>query len=122
MALSFCKKPAANEARVFFVSPQDGATVTSPVKVQMGVTGMKVQPAGPITEGTGHHHIIVNGTSLEKGKAVPADEKHIHYGKGQTEAELKLEPGQYTLTLQFADGAHQSYGKELSSSIKITVK
>ena len=53
---------------------------------------------------------------------VPADATHLHFGKGQTETMLKLTPGKHTLTLQFADGAHQSYGPDLSSTITVEVK
>ncbi|MFT4976887.1 MAG: hypothetical protein ACI8S6_002792 [Myxococcota bacterium] len=109
-------------ARVFFVSPAAGAEVSSPVKVQMGVEGMMVNPAGELKAGTGHHHIIVDSGGVAAGVAVPADETHIHYGKGQTETELELSPGEHTLTLQFANGVHQSYGPQLSNSIQITVK
>lgn len=31
--------------------------------------------------------------------------KRLHYGKGQTEAEVTLPPGEHKITLQFADGA-----------------
>jgi hypothetical protein len=117
-------KPAAPipaDAKVMFVAPADGATIQGPVKVKMGVEGMTVKPAGTMEAKTGHHHIIVNDKSIESGTVVPADETHIHYGKGQTETELKLPPGTHTLTLQFANGAHQSYGPQLSTTITITV-
>lgn len=107
---------------VYFVSPADGATVASPVKVQFGVKGMAVKPAGELAEGTGHHHLLINTDSVPKGAVVPADAKHIHFGKGQTETELKLDPGTYRLTMQFADGLHSSYGKDMSATITVTVK
>ena len=109
-------------AKVFFVSPADGAALTSPVKVEMGVEGVTVQPAGALKEGTGHHHIIIDDSGLDAGATVPADETHIHYGKGQTETELVLSPGQHTLTLQFANGMHQSYGPQMSTTITVTVQ
>ena len=59
---------------------------------------------------------------MKAGEMIPMDEKHLHFGKGQTETDVTLPPGQYTLTMQFANGAHQSYGPELSKSIKVTVK
>ena len=83
---------------------------------------MQIKPAGKFEEGTGHHHLIINEKFLQKGTVVPADAKHIHFGKGQTEYDLNLEPGAHTLTLQFADGLHRSYGKELSKTISITVE
>ena len=108
--------------KVFFQNLNDGDTVTSPVHVVFGVEGMTVQPAGEIVEGTGHHHVIVDGAFSEKDQVVPADSTHIHFGKGQTETDLPLKQGEHTLILQFANGIHQSYGKDMSAEVKIVVK
>ncbi|WP_317899863.1 DUF4399 domain-containing protein [Aurantibacillus circumpalustris] len=109
------------ESGVYFVNIKDGDKVTSPLFIEMGVKGMEVEAAGDIHEGKGHHHIIIDGTFEEAGTMVGKDETHIHYGKGQTSDTLKLSPGLHTLTMQFANGAHQSYGKEWSKTISITV-
>lgn len=109
-------------AHVFFENLENGAVVSSPVHVVMGVEGMEVQPAGELVSGTGHHHIVINKGHISKGDVVPSDEQHIHYGKGQTETDLELEPGTYTLTMQFANGAHQSYGEGMSATVEITVE
>ncbi|WP_175022988.1 DUF4399 domain-containing protein [Rugamonas rivuli] len=107
---------------VSFVEPADGATVTSPFKVKFAVTGMEVKPAGDMTANTGHHHLLINAAPVKAGEVVPADEHHIHFGKGQTETEVKLAPGTYVLSMQFANGLHQSYGPGMAKDIKITVK
>jgi hypothetical protein len=107
---------------VSFVEPANGATVSSPFKVKFAVSGMDVKPAGDMTANTGHHHLLVNATPVKAGEVIPADEKHIHFGKGQTETELTLPPGNYTLTMQFANGLHQAYGPAMNKEIKITVK
>ncbi len=52
---------------------------------------------------------------------MPTDSTHIHFGKGQTNTDLELNPGMHTLTLQFADGLHQSYGEKMSATIEIEV-
>lgn len=109
-------------AKVFFANLEDGQKVTSPVKVEFGVEGMEVQPAGELNEGKGHHHIIINGAPLERGTVVPADSTNIHYGKGQLETELELPAGEHTLTMQFADGYHQSYGPQMSATISVVVE
>jgi len=107
--------------RVFFKSPADGATVQSPVKMQFGVEGMDVKAAGEVVAGSGHHHLIIASTGVPEGEIIPADETHIHFGLGQTEAEIELPPGEHTLTMQFANGAHVSYGEAMSTTIHITV-
>lgn len=115
-------KPTLKEgAKVFFKQPVDGATVTSPVKIEFGIEGAEVKPAGEDVPNSGHHHLIINGSSIQHGEVVPADETHIHYGKAQTSAEVELAPGEYTLTMQFANYLHQSYGEVGATSIKITV-
>jgi len=113
---------APEGARVFFGNLEDGAVVTSPVKIMMGSEGISVKPAGEIVEGSGHHHIIINEGSSPYGEVVGADDTHIHYGKGQEETELELTPGSYTITLQFADGFHRSYGEGMSTTISIEVQ
>ena len=114
--------PAPEGASVSFGSPADGATVTSPVALTFAVEGMTVQPAGTLTAGTGHHHVIVDAEGIAAGEAVPADETHIHFGKGQTETSLELSPGPHTLLLQFADGAHRSYGPGMTAKISVVVE
>jgi len=109
-------------AKVVFGEPAEGAKLKSPVKVVMVVEGMEVKPAGELIEGAGHHHIIVDSEPVKFGEAVPADDKHIHFGKGQTETELELEPGEHTLQLQFADGMHRSYGESMTTQITIVVE
>jgi len=109
-------------ASVFFQNLKDGDTLSSPFTVEMGVEGMQIEAAGERKEGFGHHHIIVNCTHIDEETTIPVDDQHIHYGAGQTETDLELDAGTYCLTLQFANGYHQSYGEELSKTIKVVVK
>ncbi len=113
---------APEGAYVFFANLNDGDTVTSPVMIDFGVEGMAVNPAGEIVPGTGHHHIIIDGEATPQGTAVPADDTHIHYGGGQTQAKITLTPGKHTLIMQFANGIHQSFGKQMSATITVYVK
>ena len=106
---------------VSFLSPANNDKIKSPVKVIMQAQGMKVEASGEIIPDSGHHHLIVDGEGIPKGQAVPKDATHIHFGKGQTETELELAPGKHTLTLQFANGAHLSYGKNMATTITVEV-
>ena len=112
----------ASGAGVYFVEPANGAVVSSPFKVRFGIQGMEVKPAGDQVAGQGHHHLLINLASQPKGEIIPIDDTHIHFGKAQTETDLKLPPGTYKLTMQFADGFHLSYGKDMSATITVTVK
>src|SRR5262245_24293032 len=80
--------PSPAGATVYFINLKDGDTVTSPFKVQFGLTGMGVAPVGTQTERTGHHHLIID-TKLsdeELKRPIAADAQHVHFGGGQTEA------------------------------------
>ncbi len=115
--------PAVPEgARVYFANLNDGDTVSSPVYVEFGIEGMEVEPAGNVNAGMGHHHIIINNSFIEMGGTVPADSVNIHYGGGQVSDSLDLNPGNYQLTMQFADGFHRSYGQQMSATISIVVE
>ena len=107
---------------VYFKGLDDGDTVSSPLTVKMGVCGMDVQAAGEEVEGTGHHHLIIDGDCIPEGETVPKDANHKHFGKGQTEAVLNLTPGEHTLALQFANGVHTSYGESMCKLVHIQVE
>ncbi|MCL5669336.1 MAG: DUF4399 domain-containing protein [Gammaproteobacteria bacterium] len=105
--------------RVFFIEPKDGAEVGREFDVLMGVKGMEVRPAGKLEEGTGHFHLLLDAKPIEEGEVIPATAKHLHFGKGQTRAVLKLAPGKHTLILQFADGKHISYGEKMRATVTV---
>ena len=110
-------------AKVYFKNLKDGASVKSPFKVEFGVDGIKLDTAGPIVEGSGHHHLLVDSEdSIAAGTVVKKDSTHLHFGKAQKETTLTLAPGTHKLTLQYADGIHRSYGGQLAKSINVTVK
>ena len=121
LALASHAAGADPEKRVFFIEPKDEAEVRSPVKVVMGVEGMTIKPSGGVVAGSGHHHILINQGPMRGGKIIPTDKTHVHFGKGQTETSLNLAPGDYTLTMQFADGLHRSFGKKMAHTIRIKV-
>ena len=108
--------------RVFFANLENGDTVSNPIYIEYGVEGMDVRPAGEIVEGTGHHHLLIGNAFLAKGEVVPADSVNIHYGGGQTSDTVTLPMGEVRLGMQFANGVHASYGRDMSASIKVFVK
>ena len=125
LALSACLLAFASAAfaqSVDFVEPKDGATVPSTFKVKFAVDGMKVAPAGDTNEGTGHHHLLIDTADIPQGEVIPMNDSHRHFGKGQTETEITLPPGRHRLTMQFADGAHRSYGEKMRKSIEVEVR
>lgn len=114
------KTPSPAGAKVYFIQPKDGASVKGPVQVVMGLSGMGIAPAGIDAPDTGHHHILVDADTLTADAPIPADDKHRHFGKGQTETTLDLAPGQHTLQLMLGDKNHVPHDPPVSSS-KITI-
>ena len=113
---------ACTKKEVYFINLKNGDTVKSPFQVEMGIKGMEVVPAGPIKSDKGHHHLLINQSSYPKGETIPTDAFHLHFGGGQTSIQVELPSGRHRLTLQFADGAHRSYGPDLSATIEIIVE
>jgi hypothetical protein len=111
----------APDAEVYIIAPQNGATVHGPVTVRFGLKGMGVAPAGVKFDNTGHHHLLVDTDlgAIKLDAPLPATDKILHFGKGQTETALTLPPGKHTLELVFADYLHNSFDPPLHSK-KIT--
>ncbi|KGE77532.1 DUF4399 domain-containing protein [Halomonas salina] len=108
---------APSDAEVYFISPEDGATVSGPVTVRMGLEGMGVAPAGTEAEATGHHHLLID-TPLEEvdlSQPLPSTEQTRHFGGGQTQVTLELPPGEHTLQLLFLDYRHLSFEPTVAS-------
>ena len=115
--------PVPPGAKVYFRNLRNGETVKSPFKVEMGTKNIRVDTAGNIVPGEGHHHLIIDdGDSLSSGEVIPKDSRHMHFGKGQTFTIVELPKGKHRLTLQFGDGIHRSYGSKLAATIEIKVK
>lgn len=117
------KTPSPEGANLYFISPSNGESVTSPVTVKFGLKNMGIAPAGIQVENTGHHHILIDTGLPPMDRPVPADENHVHFGKGQTETTLDLSPGKHTLQLILGDYTHIPHSPPvLSEQITVTVK
>ena len=109
-AIAPAETAAPPNAAVYIISPEDGDTVASPFKVQFGLSGMGIAPAGVEKANTGHHHLIIDATLAAEGG-------------GQTEAMVTLAPGQHTLQLVLGDWMHTPFNPPLMSPVvTVTVK
>ena len=123
--IALAQTAAPPNAAVYIISPKDGDTVTSPFKVQFGLTGMGVAPAGVDKPNTGHHHLIIDATLSpdELKEPIASDAKHIHFGGGQTETMVTLPPGRHTLQLVLGDWSHIPFNPPIMSPVvTVTVK
>jgi hypothetical protein len=116
---------ATGAGRVFFVEPQDGATVKSPVKLRFGSENFQIAavPQGDVKSarpGMGHHHVGVDTECLPPGTVIPKANPWVHHGGGQTEMDMQLAPGPHKLTLQIGDDTHTTIAG-LCSTVNITV-
>lgn len=97
---------SAEGARVFFISPADGDTVSNPIAIEFGIEGMSVVAAGVNESHSGHHHLLVDTDVPDTALPIPADANHIHFGDASTATELTLAPGEHTLLLLLGDHLH----------------
>lgn len=123
MAEGLQSQAAPAGAKAYIISPGDGEKVSSPVRVQFGLAGMGIAPAGVEYPDAGHHHLLVNAEQLPAANLpIPADDRHRHFGKGQTEALLELTPGEYTLQLILGDHLHMPHNPPvISEKVHINV-
>jgi Domain of unknown function (DUF4399) len=117
------RTPAPAGAEAYIIAPKNGAHVHSPVLVQFGLKGMGIAPAGTKFDNTGHHHLLIDSDPpADLSAPLPATDKIVHFGKGQTETSLSLTPGKHTLQLLLADQNHIPHSPPvLSQKITITV-
>ena len=110
-------------AEVYFISPADGETLKNPVQIRFGLKNMGVAPAGSTKANTGHHHLLIDTALPTLNTAIGKDDKHRHFGGGQTETSLELAPGQHTLQLLLGDFSHIPHEPAVySKQITITVE
>jgi hypothetical protein len=98
--------PSPPGARVYIISPGNGAYLPTTFTVRFGLVKMGVAPAGLDKPNTGHHHLLVDAPLPPLDKPIPNDENHLHFGGGQTETTLTLPTGRHTLQLLLGDAAH----------------
>lgn len=117
------RAPAPEGAELYFITPQDGSVVTSPFTVRFGLRGMGVAPAGTDAPNTGHHHLLIDFEGeLDVDQPLPATDQVRHFGGGQTETELALEPGVHRLRLIMGNHLHIPHDPPVQSDwISITV-
>ena len=110
-------------AEAYFTNLKDDAKIETPFRATFGLSGgWGLAPISkPIDGKSGHHHLLVDrDLPLDFKTALPFNDQYIHFGKGQMETVLTLEPGTYNLRLLLADDKHLPrfvYSKPL----KITV-
>ena len=110
-------------ATVFFISPADGDTVTNPVAIEFGISGMGVVKAGEDQAESGHHHLIIDAGLPDLGLPIPADEHYVHFGDASTATELTLDPGAHTLQLLLGDYLHIPHDPPvMSATITVVVE
>ena len=110
-------------ASVFFITPADGETVTNPVRVEFGISGMSVVPAGDSSPDSGHHHLIIDAGLPDLSLPIPANDNYLHFGDGSITTEITLDSGPHTLQMLLGDHLHIPHDPPvMSEPITITVE
>ena len=111
-----------SENKVYFINLEDGDSVESPFLIQFGLSGMGIAPAGFEKSNSGHHHLLINVDDIDFKKPIPSSSNHIHFGGGQSETVINLDPGKYSLQLLLGNFTHTPHNPPvISEQIKIEV-
>jgi Domain of unknown function (DUF4399) len=114
--------PSPAGSAVYFVDLKDGATLPSKATIHFGLRGMGVAPAGSDRANSGHHHLLIDAPVPPLNQPIPNDFNHLHFGAGQTEAEVTLTPGPHTLQLLLGDKDHIPHSPPvMSERVRVTV-
>jgi hypothetical protein len=121
-AASYDRKPSPKGARVYFVGLGDGSYLTPNPVIHFGLVNMGVAPAGVEKANTGHHHLLIDSALPAPDQPIPSDFNHLHFGAGQTEAQITLPLGAHTLQLVLGDENHVPHDPPvLSKPIRVVV-
>jgi hypothetical protein len=112
--------PGSKNASLYFISPKHQEIINGEVSIKFGLRNFGVSPAGVEVPGTGHHHLIIDAELPPVNQPIRSDKNHVHFGKGQTEVQLKLEPGSHTLQLLLGDHRHIPHNPAIASE-QITI-
>ena len=111
--------PSPKGAKAYFIDLKDGDNLKSPFLVRFGLTEqMGIAPVLADWPDTGHFHLIIDSKPPNPDR--PISTKHLHLGKGQTEATVKLSKGAHTLQIVMGDYSHIPHDPPVMSK-QITV-
>src|SRR5437764_12292490 len=86
-AAALPRTPSPPGAEAYIISPRYGATVTSTVRVQFGLKGMGVAPAGVKFANTAHHPLLIDiDAPADPGAPLPATAKIVQLGTALAES------------------------------------
>jgi hypothetical protein len=108
---------APSNAQAFFVDLADGARLPLKSTIKFGLSGMELVPAGTEKPGSGHHHLLIDAPLPPLDREIPSDFNHVHFGRGQTSAEITLTPGEHTLQLMVGDHQHMPHDPPVVSKV-----
>ena len=121
------KKPAAPKVKVMFLEPKNNATVTSPVHMKFGSSGITISPVPPgdlkeTRPGMAHYHVGIDQDCLPAGKnIVKGTPSWVHFGDGKDVFDSQLAPGKHKLAVQLGVDLHNTL-PGACQVINITVK
>ena len=69
--------PSTDHASVYFISPNNGESISGKVTVRFGLENFGVAPAGTQVVHTGHHHLIIDADLPPLNLPIPADKNHV---------------------------------------------
>src|SRR5215207_9603902 len=91
--LAACDDGQTEIARVSFMQPADYTTVAGGLHLEVRAQGVTIEEAGKVHHNAGHFHVIADDGCVAPGPALTHVADHVHFGGGQTEGTIYVEPG-----------------------------
>lgn len=109
---------------VQITSPENGATVSNPVKITLVAKGVRIAPASDEGAGSTHHHLFVDHELTWINDTIPSGSTGIiHLARGQTEFVLdSLKPGPHRVIALLSHWNHVPLNPLVADTVTFTVK
>jgi len=76
-------KPAHKDALLYFVWPQNGATIKGDFWCRFGLRNMGITHAGDNYQNSGHHHLLIDvNEPIDPNEPIPQDKSHLSFWGG----------------------------------------
>ena len=104
----------AKKVRVFFIEPKNNATLSSPIHMKFGSSGIEISPVPPgdpkeTRPGVAHYHVGIDQNCLPPGKnIVKGTPSWVHFGDGKDVFDSQMSPGKHKLAVQLGDDLHNT--------------
>ena len=114
----------AQQPSIQITAPTNGATITGPVTLSVGIGGVTVKPAAEGDPNAYHYHALVDvnpATVVQAGQPLPTGQANIIHTADLTLSIPNLAPGPHTITVILTKTDHVPLNPGIQDTVQFTV-